>query len=254
MSAGARGWDDYAPFYDWENARTMGRRDVGYWTRFVRDRRGRVLELGCGTGRLLFPLAREARRVCGIDLSAEMLARAALRAARRERRVRPAMIRGDMRRLPFNDAAFSTVIAPYGVLQSLTDDADLSAALNEAARVMKPGARLGIDLVPDLTTWASYHKQVRFRGKLSGRSVVLVESVRQNHRRGLTMFDEEFRVGRGASATRHRFTLTFRTLPMAQMLARITAAGFTIEGVAGSYRGGAWHPAAGVWLIHARRG
>ena len=253
MSAGARGWDNYAPFYDWENARTMGRRDVGYWTRFVRNRRGGVLELGCGTGRLLFPLARETRRVCGIDLSAEMLARAAVRAARRERRARPAIIRGDMRRLPFDDAAFSTVIAPYGVLQSLTDDADLSAALREAARVMKPGARLGIDLVPDLTNWASYQKQVRFRGTLSGQPVTLVESVRQNRRRGLTMFDEDFRVGRGRTARRHQFTLTFRTVPMEDMLARLSSAGFVLESLQGSYRGAPWHPGAGVWLILARR-
>ena len=253
MSAGARGWDDYAPFYDWENARTMGRRDVGYWTRFVRGRRGGVLELGSGTGRLLLPLARATRRVCGLDLSAEMLARASARAARRERRARPAMIRGDMRHLPFDDAAFSTVIAPYGVLQSLTDDVDLSAALAEAARVMKPGGRLGIDLVPDLTSWASYQQQVRFRGTLSGQPVVLVESVRQNRRRGLTMFDEDFRVGRGRAARRHQFTLTFRTVPMADMLARISAAGFVLESLQGSYRGAQWNPEAGVWIIIARR-
>ena len=30
---GWHGWDDYAPFYDWENARTLGRRDVPFWLR-----------------------------------------------------------------------------------------------------------------------------------------------------------------------------------------------------------------------------
>ena len=28
---GFEGWDDYAPFYDWENAQTLGRRDVPFW-------------------------------------------------------------------------------------------------------------------------------------------------------------------------------------------------------------------------------
>jgi len=28
---GHEGWDDYAPFYDWENARTLGKRDVPFW-------------------------------------------------------------------------------------------------------------------------------------------------------------------------------------------------------------------------------
>ena len=33
MAEGHEGWDDYAPFYDWENARTLGRRDVPFWLR-----------------------------------------------------------------------------------------------------------------------------------------------------------------------------------------------------------------------------
>src|SRR5690242_18022858 len=56
-------WDDYARFYDWENARTMGRRDVRFWQRLARETRGPVLELGCGTGRLLAPMARAGARV-----------------------------------------------------------------------------------------------------------------------------------------------------------------------------------------------
>ena len=51
-------WDSYAEFYDWENARTFGRRDVAFWRGVVRRERGPVLELGCGTGRVLFPIAR----------------------------------------------------------------------------------------------------------------------------------------------------------------------------------------------------
>ena len=50
---GWRGWDEYAPFYDWENARTVGRRDVPFWQRLAASQEGRVLELGCGTGRIL---------------------------------------------------------------------------------------------------------------------------------------------------------------------------------------------------------
>ena len=31
MAEGWQGWDDYAPFYDWENAQTLARRDVAFW-------------------------------------------------------------------------------------------------------------------------------------------------------------------------------------------------------------------------------
>src|SRR2546425_3012707 len=77
---GSEGWDAYAPFYDWENARTLGRRDVPFWRRLASSAEGRVLELGCGTGRVSLPLARSGVRLVGVDRSAAMLARAGRRA------------------------------------------------------------------------------------------------------------------------------------------------------------------------------
>src|SRR6187401_3524724 len=79
---GWKGWDQYAPFYDWENARTVGRRDVRFWSKLARKTGGAVLELGCGTGRVLVPVARSGVHVVGIDRSSEMLARARARLRR----------------------------------------------------------------------------------------------------------------------------------------------------------------------------
>src|SRR6478672_11112723 len=73
---GWQGWDAYAPFYDWENAQTLGRRDVPFWQRVAKQARGPVLELGCGTGRVSLPLARAGVRLVGIDRSEPMLERA----------------------------------------------------------------------------------------------------------------------------------------------------------------------------------
>ena len=70
---GWHGWDAYAPFYDWENRRTVGRRDVRFWTDLAKQANGTVLELGCGTGRLSVPVARVAYRFVGIDRSEPML-------------------------------------------------------------------------------------------------------------------------------------------------------------------------------------
>jgi len=68
------GWDEYARFYDWENARTMGRQDVRFWQDFARREGGALLELGCGTGRVIVPVARTGVPVVGIDRSEPMLA------------------------------------------------------------------------------------------------------------------------------------------------------------------------------------
>src|SRR6266850_5632511 len=86
---GWRGWDEYAPFYDWENARTLGRRDVAFWQRVAAGADGPVLELGCGTGRITIPLAKHDIDVVGVDRSERMLERAIARtrpAASRESR------------------------------------------------------------------------------------------------------------------------------------------------------------------------
>src|SRR4051812_38229949 len=73
---GWQGWDTYAPFYDWENAQTLGRRDVPFWRRVAAKAGGAVLELGCGTGRVTVPLAKAGIDLVGVDRSAPMLERA----------------------------------------------------------------------------------------------------------------------------------------------------------------------------------
>ena len=174
---GWKGWDDYARFYDWENARTLGRRDVPFWRRVARGADGRVLELGCGTGRVSLPLASAGVDLVGVDRSAPMLARAQRRAARgarvargvsRAKRSVPRLVRADIRALPFPSRAFAMAIAPYGVLQSLLRDRDLAATLRSVARVVRPGGLFGIDLVPDVPNWREYRERVQLRGRAAG--------------------------------------------------------------------------------------
>src|SRR6187402_2977459 len=81
-SEGWHGWDEYAAFYDWENARTLGRRDVPFWRNLAVHAGGPVLELGCGTGRISLPVGKAGAHLVGIDRSAEMLARARQRVRR----------------------------------------------------------------------------------------------------------------------------------------------------------------------------
>ena len=251
---GASGWDEYAPFYDWENTRTIGRRDVAFWRRLAMRERAPVLELGCGTGRVLLPLARAGVAVTGVDRSAPMLARARSRARRLPRARLPRLLRGDIRALPFRRAAFGLIVAPYGMLQSLIADRDLSSALAEAARVLRRGGLLGIDLVPDLATWEEYARLVRLHGRSrAGTSLTLVESVRQDRRRGLTTFDETFVERRGRKTRRQTFALTFRTRPLREIAARLERAGFRVEATLGDYHGRPWDPRADVWLVLARR-
>lgn len=257
---GWHGWDEYAPFYDWENAQTLGRRDVPFWTGVAKQARGRILELGCGTGRISLPLVRAGTSLVGIDRSDAMLARAQTRArqlrarSRAPRTKRLSLARGDIRSLPFTSASFGLVIAPYGILQSLLRDKDLNDTLASVARVLKPGGTFGLDLVPDVPQWKEYTDRVQMRGPgPQGTHLTLIESVRQDRRRRLTMFDQEYRVRRGRTTSRHPFTLTFRTVPISSMIRRLERAGFAVRAILGDYRGGPWDDRADVWIILAEK-
>ncbi len=254
MTEGWRGWDDYAPFYDWENARTLQRRDVAFWQRLAAAQDGPVLELGCGTGRIAVPVARAGARIVGIDRSEEMLARARKRIIRGHLRGRLALVRGDIRDLPFAGTKFSAILAAYGILQSLTRERDLTRTFASVARVLRRGGLFAIDVVPDLPKWDEYRNRISLSGRHGRHSTLtLVETVRQDRAKRLTIFDQEYRERRGHERRVHRFSLTFRTLTVPQLTRRLERAGFRVLAVLGDYQGGPWDPRADVWIILAAK-
>jgi SAM-dependent methyltransferase len=273
MIEGWHGWDAYAPFYDWENARTLGRRDVPFWRGLATRATGQVLELGSGTGRISLPLAHAGVDLVGVDRSAAMLARAAAAVHRRAprprsfsraagrsatasraRRMGPLrFVRADIRELPFADRSFAMVIAPYGVLQSLIRPGDLDRALAAVARVIVPGGVFGVDLVPDVPNWREYTNRVQLRGRHGAARLTLVESVRQDRRRGLTIFEQRYIERRGARRREHRFDLTFRTLRVPELSRALERRGFLVDAALGDYRGRPWDARAAVWIILAKK-
>lgn len=95
----------------------------------------RVLDACCGTGDLAAAaLKAGAGDVVGLDFSPRMLERA------RAKQQLVTWLDGDVMAMPFADADFDSATVGFGV----RNVSDLSAALAELRRVLKPGGRLGI--------------------------------------------------------------------------------------------------------------
>jgi ubiquinone/menaquinone biosynthesis C-methylase UbiE len=105
---------------------------LGRWRDWlVGDVRGRVLDLGCGTGRNLSALGTAGRAV-GVDPCGDTLRKARVRAPG------ALLARARAEALPFRDGSFDTVIT--GLVFCSVDDPE--AGLREIARVLAPGGQL----------------------------------------------------------------------------------------------------------------
>ena len=132
----------------WDEMRALGLPasaiEEALLARLPAGRLGRVLDIGCGTGRMLSLLAPRADSVMGIDLSRRMLALARARIGA-EGLGNCTVRQGDMARLPLPDVSFDLVLLCM-VLHYADDPA---AVLAEAARVTAPGGTVAvIDLAP----------------------------------------------------------------------------------------------------------
>lgn len=97
-----------------------------------------VADIGCGEGDLTLLLARFAKRVTAVDLSAQMLRVVQERSREARLASRVTVEKGDLEKLPLKTGAMDAVF----VSQVLHHAARPAKALKEAARILKPGGRL----------------------------------------------------------------------------------------------------------------
>jgi SAM-dependent methyltransferase len=102
---------------------------------------GRLIDLGCGTGRLLLPFARRGFWVLGVDLSAEMLRVAGARAAAEGvtiHRLQANIVELDGLR----DEAFDYAACLFSTLGMVMGAAERRRVIDNAYRLLRPGGRL----------------------------------------------------------------------------------------------------------------
>jgi SAM-dependent methyltransferase len=238
--AGAREHFEDAALYDFEYRRR--RADVTFYRRLVADRMacgppGPVLDLACGTGRLLIPLLRDGHAVLGIDRARPMLARARRRLARLAavRRNQALLVRGDLRRLALAPR-FAIALCAFHSIQHLIEDQDLVRFFQSAAGGLAPGGWLAFDVLPPDPRWLDRDSDRRwartiFRHPESGQRLVYsTNHMHDRDRRVLHMrlyyqpVDEQ---GRPCGAERV-VRLSHRQLAPAEVRGLLEQAGFRL--------------------------
>lgn len=257
--------DDYeglvAQLYDFQYGAPG---DVEFYVAEAKKAGASVLDLGCGTGRMLVPLLQAGLEATGLDLSADMLAQARQKIARlpEDAQKRARVVKGDMRRFQL-DRTFDAVVIPFRSFMHLASPDDHRSALATIRDHLAPGGLLALNVVePILETLvagtsrlgAAYVKGSEFVNPLTFRRVIVSHTQRASLERQTLdewlVFEEIDDDGKVVAKT--YAPRTFRWFNRWELQYLLELSGFRVEGLFGDFARGPWKPGGEqVWL--ARR-
>lgn len=123
-----------AEFYDYISTGLPGDKEF-----YLRESKGKILELGCGTGRLLIPLLKNGKKVAGLDLSKRMLE--ILRKKAKEQNLAPKLYLGNMINFKIKEK-FDTILVPYRAFLHIENQEDQIKTLKNIRAHLKPKGRV----------------------------------------------------------------------------------------------------------------
>ena len=131
---------DFIPGY-------AGRPDLEFYLDFSRSAGGKILELGCGTGRILIPTAAAGCQIVGLDISEYMLAkcREKLQNQPKEVQERVRLVHGNMTNFKLKET-FRLITTPFRPFQHLGSIDDQLACLRCVNCHLTMGGKLILDL------------------------------------------------------------------------------------------------------------
>ena len=138
-------YDRFAWLYDIEYSNRV--EDIPFYIETSKDIETPILELGCGTGRLLLPLARKGHKITGIDISQKMfdITKKKLMREPPEIKERVSLVKGDMRTFELNILFGGTLIAFNSFMHLLTIE-DQDKCLESIYKHLVPRGRLIISI------------------------------------------------------------------------------------------------------------
>ncbi|MFQ5698017.1 MAG: class I SAM-dependent methyltransferase [Myxococcota bacterium] len=166
-----------ARYYDAAYAPLRQGADIEFYRELARQAAGPVLELGCGTGRVLLPIAELGIPCTGLDASPRMLE--VLR--RRSQVPTLRLVCQRMQAFDLGEERFTLIFSAFRALQHLYSVEDQLACLARVRRHLAPGGSFAFDVfAPQLERMAQVERpeQEDVRFELEGEEIVRFVSVR----------------------------------------------------------------------------
>jgi SAM-dependent methyltransferase len=231
-------YEIWAPFYDLDLAGCSD--DLLLLEQFCERCGSPILELGCGTGRLLLPLAREGFQLTGVDLSPAMLARARRKLDDEGLGGRVTLLERDMRALGL-EGGYNLAFCFLNSFMHMESLDDQLAALEGIYRSLNPGGLFLLDLFsPDLERLLEPPGQMALEKVMTDPETGhrLVKQSARRTDRGLQVIHVTYVIddidGQG-SVRRTLYSFSLRYLFRAEMELLLRHVGFEVEAVYGSY-------------------
>lgn len=227
-------YDQIAGVYASDMGASMPFDDVGFYRRACAQRGGAVLELGCGTGRILLPLLDARIDATGVDRSLPMLQQLRSDAASRGIAA-PRVAQMDLLALALR-GRFATILMPYSLATYVTDAADLARLLRELhARLVSGGALVLDAFIPrPVATFTEFRRDYR---RAHGGGYLEREKRITAHADGTNEIERRYRILRADDSLMHEFTTRERIRPYTSEALGEAArsAGFFVESVVHDY-------------------
>jgi SAM-dependent methyltransferase len=230
-------------FYDLDYYADLTKVDVPFFLGYAARAKGEILDVGCGTGRVLIPLASSGYRVCGLDLSEQMLKelRVKLEALAPDVRARISLHRGSMASFDL-ERKFSLVLIPTRSFQALTAADDQRNCLRCVFRHLEDDGGLILDLVEPskLVDLKTFYLERRNWEKLDSRTGCTVakytKGLSVDKRSQIVRLERVFRIQTTTgSAEQVRENVELKYLKRQQIRALLHSEGFCIQNAFGDY-------------------
>ena len=248
-------FDAFARYYDADYGAIDD--DLPFYRELARRAGGPVLEVMCGSGRLLLPLARAGLRLAGVDVSRAMLklARERLDAAGLSERVE--LLEADVREQAPH-GPFGLAIVAINSFMHLASPADQLAALARIHASLRPGGLLTIDLFnPDPRALAEQHGALVLDKRFTLEDGTQVQKFVAQHTDMAAqlshvtfLYDEIDSAGR---VSRRTLPFTMRWLYRYELEHLLARAGFALEALYGSYELDDYSTESELMLVVARK-